>query len=483
MSLYFEIIEKDIAGRLGKLKVGNKVVRTPALLPVINPHFPIISPNEMHTMGIDAIITNAYIFFKSKEFRPPAEEKGLHHLFGFGGVIMTDSGAFQQSVYGDLEVTNREVVEFQKTIGSDIIVPLDIPTPPNATRERAEQDLLVTMERLREALIILGDCNCAGPVHGGKFLDLRTKAAEEVRDLGFCICPIGGVVPLMEHYRFRDLVNVVMAAKQGLSPANAVHLFGAGHPSMFSLAVAMGCDLFDSAAYALFAREGRYLTQYGSYMLDDLIEFPCPCRVCREFTPDEVRTSGEAERYLALHNLYVTLAEMSRIRQSIQEGTLWEQVDERCRSHPRLFDGYHELLTYAEELEKYDRASKKRFFYRGSESRKRTEVVRYHDRLCTILLPREVLISLTGKKLPEFDTVLYFKPPFGPYPPELAETFPIGQSELPEWDAEMVTHGCAAIRKLIDSHPETTFVILCDEPWFTLVEREFPDIEVERAVR
>jgi 7-cyano-7-deazaguanine tRNA-ribosyltransferase len=135
------------------------------------------------------------------------------------------------------------------------------------------------------------------------------------------------------------------------------------------------------------------------------IEFPCPCKVCREFTPDEVRTSGEAERYLALHNLYVTIAEMSRIRQSIQEGTLWEQLDERCRSHPRLFDGYHELLTYTKELEKCDRATKKRFFYRGSESCKRTEVMRYHDRLCTIPLPAEVLISLTGKKLPKFNTV------------------------------------------------------------------------------
>ncbi len=60
----------------------------------------------------------------------------------------------------------------------------------------------------------------------------------------------------MEAYRFSDLVEVVMAAKKGLGPGAPVHLFGAGHPMVFALAAAMGCDLFDSAAYALFAREG-----------------------------------------------------------------------------------------------------------------------------------------------------------------------------------------------------------------------------------
>jgi 7-cyano-7-deazaguanine tRNA-ribosyltransferase len=134
MALHFEVIEKDIAGRYGKLKVGNKVVRTPALLPVINPHIPLISPNEMGAMGIEAVITNAYIFYKSEEFRAPAERRGLHRLLEFDGVIMTDSGAFQQSVYGDIDITNKEVIEFQTTIGSDIVTPLDIPTPPTSTR-------------------------------------------------------------------------------------------------------------------------------------------------------------------------------------------------------------------------------------------------------------------------------------------------------------------------------------------------------------
>jgi len=91
---------------------------------------------------------------------------------------------------------------------------------------------------------------------GGSFTDLRERAGREVTDLGFSFCPIGAVVPAHGIIPVPGFVSVVMAAKRTLSPSVCVHLFGAGHPSMFALATAMGCDLFDSAAYALYAKRG-----------------------------------------------------------------------------------------------------------------------------------------------------------------------------------------------------------------------------------
>ncbi len=478
MAITFEVVHKDIAGRVGKLRVNDRIVRTPALLPVVNPHLPLVTPREMQEMGVEALITNAYIFRRSAEYRDRALAEGLHSVLDFDGVVMTDSGSFQLSVYGEVEVSNRDTLEFQQAIGSDIIVPLDIPTPPDAGREKAARELAVTMDRIREAQQLFPDANLAGPVQGGIFTDLREEAGRAVRDLNFTFAPIGAVVPLMENYRYRDLVKVVLAAKRGLSPATAVHLFGAGHPSMFALAVAMGCDLFDSAAYALFAREGRYITPHGSFKIDELAELPCSCRVCRSMTADELRTSGDRERLLALHNLYVTLAEIARIRQAIQDGTLWELVDERCRSHPRLLDGYRELLAHASTLARDDPVSKRRFFYRGSETCRRTEVLRFREVIPRIPLGDRVLVSFDGREVPGFDTVLNFKPPFGPYPAELAETFPIGQSEVPEWDDDMVRSGCAGIRALMKAHPEKRFVVLCGEAWARLVSEEVPDAEV-----
>jgi 7-cyano-7-deazaguanine tRNA-ribosyltransferase len=478
MAINFEVLHKDIGGRIGRLKVGEKTVRTPALLPVVNPHLPLITPREMQTMGIEALITNAYIFRRSSEYRDRALDEGLHSVLDFDGVIMTDSGSFQLSVYGEVEVTNQDTLTFQQDIGSDIIVPLDIPTPPGASREEACGELAITLERIREARRLFPDANLAAPVQGGLFPDLREEAGRAVQELGFSFCPIGAVVPLMEAYRYKDLVRVVLAARRGLSPGTAIHLFGAGHPSMFALAVAMGCDLFDSAAYALFAREGRYITPHGSFKLNELAELPCACRVCRSMAAEDLQQSEDRERLLALHNLHVTLAEIARIRQAIQDGTLWELVDERCRSHPRLLTGYRELLSHAPDLEPLDRVSKRRFFYRGSESCLRTEVLRFQQTIPRIALGDRVLISFDGRSAPGFDTVLHFKPPFGPYPPELAETFPIGQSEIPDWDDDMVRCGCAGIRSLMEAYPASRFAVQCDEAWMRIVVDEVPDAEV-----
>ena len=115
MAFGFEQQHKDIAGRIGRLRVGTKVVRTPALLPAINPHLQIVTPAEMHAMGVEALITNAYIFYRSDRFRDAALERGLHAVLDFPGVIMTDSGLFQLSVYGDVELGNRETLAFQQT--------------------------------------------------------------------------------------------------------------------------------------------------------------------------------------------------------------------------------------------------------------------------------------------------------------------------------------------------------------------------------
>jgi len=100
MAIRFESLDSDIMGRCGRLSVGTKVIKTPALLPVINPHIQIINPAEMKKIGVKAIITNAYIFNQSKQYRERTLADGLHAVLDFDGVIMTDSGSFQLSVYG-----------------------------------------------------------------------------------------------------------------------------------------------------------------------------------------------------------------------------------------------------------------------------------------------------------------------------------------------------------------------------------------------
>ena len=462
----FEIMNKDLAGRIGRLRTPHGSVETPTLMPVVNPHLRLIEPADLKKMGAEILITNIYIISQDPELKEFAERKGVHGLLGFDGPVMTDSGAFQLSVYGDIEVLPLEILDFQRSIGSDISVPLDIPTPPDVSRTRAEAELAETERRLTEARDHwdYGGPLLAGPIQGSTYADLRFTAARRVRELGFDLCPIGAVVPLMEAYRFGDLVDVVAASKKGLGPGSPVHLFGAGHPMMFSLAAALGCDLFDSAAYALYAREGRYLTPSGTRHLEDLRYLPCCCEVCRDRSPEDLSKDPDKTELLARHNIAVSLAEIREVRQSIWEGSLWELVERRCRSHPRILDGLRALGSHARWIEGLDPVSRSTCFYLGPESALRPEVLRYGSRIERIELSGRVLVADRGVDEEGFDHILWFSPPFGPYPKELAETAPLN-SEVPEASDEAgLFEAHANLRRLMKANPTATFEVRLRDP-------------------
>ena len=459
----FEIRSQDAAGRLGDLEVprADRTIRTPALLPVVNPHYRTIDPDRFAEFGVEMLITNAYIIYQDEDLRARATAEGLHEVIGFDGPIMTDSGSFQLAEYGDISVTTEEILSFQTAIGADIGTPVDIPTHPDADRETVEADLAETERRLEIAESVeTGDMLVTAPVQGGTFSDLRERAGVTASETDLDVFPIGAVVPLLNNYRYADVVEQVMAAKRGLGPAAPVHLFGAGHPMTFALAAAMGCDLFDSAAYALFAREGRYLTVRGTKHLDDLQEFPCSCPVCTTHDPESMRGAPEAEqtRLLAEHNLHVSMAEIRRIRAAIRDGSLLELVEARAHAHPSLLDGYRTLLEYADELETQDRASKNTFFYLSADSAHRPEVLRHHERLDRLDIEGSLLLT-EGRADDRFDVTWRLKPPFGPVPPGLSTTYPL-TAEVPDrMDTPGYVAAARGVTRLAEANPDTAITV------------------------
>ena len=454
----FEIKAKDNMGRVGVLKTKHGDVKTPALMPVIHPRKQAI---DVGKYGADIVITNAYLIYKDEELKKEAVEKGLHELIHFDGPIMTDSGSFQLSVYGDVEITNKEVIEFQELIKTDIGTSLDIPTAPFVDREKAEEDLKITLERAREAVEYKKEHNIEmllnSVVQGSTFLDLRRKCAAELSKLDADLYPIGAVVPLMESYHYKDLVDVVMNSMKNLSDTVPRHLMGAGHPMIFALCVAMGCDLFDSAAYILYAEDDRLLSTRGSYKLESLQEMPCSCEVCTKYTPDDLRAMPKEERrdLIAQHNLHVSFAELRLIRQAIYDGNLMELVEERCRAHPALLEGVRQLGNYSKDLEKYDPRSKKSaFFYTGAESLCRPEVLRHMQKLREMPKKRDLVIlpptrkpysKFVSGKLGEFyvygaereldlenTDFMVLDIPFGLIPLDIDEVYPLSQNDSPK---------------------------------------------------
>ena len=484
---HFEVRNHDAAGRIGRLTVprAGVTVETPALLPVVNPNVLTIEPARLREeFGAEMLITNAYIISQTDRIREQVLEEGIHSYLGFDGAIMTDSGSFQLAEYGDIDVTTGEILAFQRRIGSDVATPVDVPTPPDVDRERAESELETTMRALEDAeAAATAEMLVNAPVQGSTFSDLRASAGRHAAATDLDVFPVGAMVPLLNAYRYADVVDAVAAAKRGLDPDCPVHLFGAGHPMMLALAVAVGCDLFDSAAYALMARDGRYLTVSGTEHLTELSAFPCSCPVCLAHTPAELRDRGddERERLLAEHNLHVTFEEIRRIKAAIRSGTLLELVDRRARGHPAMLDGYRALLDHADQLEATDPASKDAFFYTSHEAARRPEVRRHHERLDRLDAPARLL--LTESKSPSthsYDAVWRVVPPFGPFPRALSESYPF-TAEVPERvDIAAQVAAAEGIRRLALANPETDITLGHDEWDSAALDRLPARVETER---
>ncbi len=454
----FELKERDGLARICELTTPHGTVTTPVLLPVVNPNYLTITPKEMKDrLGVQMVITNSYIIRGTEALRERAESKGVHELLGFDGPVMTDSGTFQDHVYGDVKVGHREIVMFQSAIGSDIGTILDVFSEPEFTREEAKEAVDETLRRAKESVPLRGEMLLAGTVQGGIYPDLRELCAREISALDCGVHPIGGVVPLLENYRFKDVAEVIIASKKGLDPSRPVHLFGAGHPMMFPLAVLLGCDMFDSASYAKYAREDRLMYPTGTRFLGDLHDLACHCPACVRTSVQELKQMPRSDRtkLLAEHNLHVSLAEIRSVKNAIHEGSIWEMAEMRARAHPALLDALRALRKHKEYLEQFEPTSRRgAFFYCGPESYHRPTVARYQERyFARYRRPSaKVLVGFEEGEKPysrayakeiaavsqKTDAAFLVASFFGPAPLELDEFYPIAQSVIPkEFDAEV----------------------------------------------
>ena len=344
----FEITTRDGCARLGKLHTEHGIIETPTLLPVINPNIRTIEPRKMwDRYGIQILITNSYVIWKNDELKKKALSDGVHELLDFPGAVMTDSGTFQSYVYGDVEVGVEEIVEFQKAIGVDIATMLDVFTRPDMKKTEVEEAVIETIKRSEVSIAAADSMMLNGPIQGGIHHDLRKKSVEGMKDYPFAIHPIGGIVPIMESQQYTTLAKIMLATKPNLPSGRPVHMFGCGHPMLFPMLIALGADLFDSAAYALFARDGRLLCPWGTEKIDDMVEWPVLMPCVAEFTPEQVRKMDENERneLLSTYNLEITLAELSRCRQAIRDGNIWHLAEKRSHEHPALRQAWLWLTT------------------------------------------------------------------------------------------------------------------------------------------
>src|SRR6266581_220281 len=352
---YFQVQSKDLLGRVGTVRTKGGTFQTPHMFPVVDPNRKMFSQDFFQSLGVHAIMTNAYLHRRARIAQPGREN--IHETLGFKETVATDSGAYQILQYGRVEVKPGEIVRYQEEIDTDIAVILDVPTGFHSDPARSEWTVTETIRRADEALSLRtrDDVLWVGPIQGGVHLSQVARSAREMGKRDFAIYALGSPTELMESQRFEVLVDMILTAKKEIPANKPLHLFGAGHPAMFPFFVALGCDLFDSAAYALYARSGRYLTSDGTQELAEIEEFSCMCRICDSITPEELRhlDTPEREQLLSKHNLLACFSELHRIREAIRRGHLWELLEHRAYANPAFKKFLAKIIQHSSLLEQF----------------------------------------------------------------------------------------------------------------------------------
>jgi len=238
----------------------------------------------------------------------------------------------------------------------------------------------------------------------------------------------------------------------------------------FAMFAALGIDLFDSAAYALFAKDDRYLTPHGTLKLGEIQYFPCSCPVCLSHTPEELRRmeKSEREKLIAEHNLYVSFEEIRRVKQAIRNNELFELVERRIRGHPYLIQAWRVIKDYQDLMERHDPSMKRVFFYLGRESLLRPAVRRHHERVLNVSVDKEEIVISSD---PGMKADFYLRPVFGVVPAELLESYPAGHAEMPEdIDEEAYLMAIEGLKKFLERNKDKRVKLILDEKWRSYVE-------------
>ncbi len=360
MSPSFKIIARDAQSRarVGQLITAHGTVDTPAFMPVgTQGCVKAVSPDELRDCGIQIMLSNTYHLFLRPGLEILRKMGGLHRFSGWSHPILTDSGGFQvyslsefrkiteEGVYFRSHLdgsyflfTPEAVVDYQRAIGSDIMMVLDECPPYPCERECAVRALELThrwaarsLKRFIETEPLYGfPQSMFGIVQGSVYGDLRRSSAETLVAMDFPGYAIGGLSVGEPKELMFEIVDLVAPLLPDDRPR---YLMGVGKPEDLVEAVSLGIDLFDCVIPTRNGRNGTVFTRDGPLVIknarfkEDLrpIDETCSCYACRNFTRAFIRhlfNAGEilALRLATIHNLtfYATL--MAEMREAILAG-------------------------------------------------------------------------------------------------------------------------------------------------------------------
>lgn len=363
--LRFTVHHKDsnTKARVGEFVTGHGVVQTPIFMPVGTQGTVKAVNQQILEKEIDAeiVLSNTYHLYLRPGTRILEHAGGLHKFMNWNRPILTDSGGFQVYSLTELRKLKEDGVEFsshldgskhfftpekvigiQRSIGSDIMMPLDECTPFPCDYDYAKRSKELTTRwalKNKEAFDATNPLYgheqfLFGIIQGSVYKELRESSANDLRKINFDGYAIGGLAvgePTELMYELVDFTTDFMPEDKPR------YLMGVGRPENILEAIARGVDMFDCVMPTRNARNAYLFTSQGivsmrnaAYKDDHTPLDPnCSCYTCRKFSKAYLRHLFNAREILALelatiHNLkfYLDLVREARIR--IIDGTFLE---------------------------------------------------------------------------------------------------------------------------------------------------------------
>ncbi|MGK7370154.1 MAG: tRNA guanosine(34) transglycosylase Tgt [Candidatus Halalkalibacterium sp. M3_1C_030] len=363
--MLFELLKEDngTKARRGTLKTDHGEIQTPIFMPVgtlgtVKAVKPEDLANKIHAQ---IILGNAYHLYLRPGCDIVEDAGGLHKFMRWDGPILTDSGGYQiYSLSDNRELkekgahfkshldgskhlfTPENVVEIQRSLGSDIMMLLDECPPYPCSYEYAKESMELThrwAKRGREAFLntepLYGFRQFQfGIIQGGTYEDLRKESTEFMVDQDFEGLAIGGLSvgePSELMYEMAGLNTDYMPSDKPR------YLMGVGTPANLLHCVALGIDMFDCVMPTRNARNGQIFTRHGIINIRNakwkehhkVLDEDFPSDVSQKYTMSYLHHLFRNSELLGLelasiHNLTFYLWLMQQMRNHIEDGTFSE---------------------------------------------------------------------------------------------------------------------------------------------------------------
>jgi queuine tRNA-ribosyltransferase len=318
-------------------------------------------------MGLQLMFCNTYHLLLQPGPEIIKQAGGLHNFINRKQPLITDSGGFQVfslaygSVHDELKsrgkkkgegavlkiteegvtfrsyrdgakilLTPESSIQIQKSLGADIIIPLDELPPYHITKEDLKESLARThrweKRSLEEHLKNPQGQAMYGVIHGGIDQDLRSQSCAYLSSLPFDGYAIGGSVGKNK----QELEEVVAFTRPLLPDEKPNHLLGIGDLPSLATLIPYGIDTFDSSYPTRAARHSLLFTSRGGLKIEQLkyrscfepIEPSCVCQTCKHYSLAYLHHLFKAKELTALtlatiHNLHFIVKQMENYRSLI----------------------------------------------------------------------------------------------------------------------------------------------------------------------